>query len=52
MNTKIEPQMLKLGLNITGLTSDDLFYYKNKSRIDTAAFSFQTTARELAATPV
>ena len=52
VNTKIEPQMLKLGLNITGLTSDDLFYYKNKSRIDTAAFSFQTTARELAATPV
>ena len=46
-STKIEPHMLKLGLNITSLTNDDLFYYKNKPRIDAAALNFQTTAREL-----
>ena len=38
-------------LDITGLTRDDLFYYKNKPRIDDVALSFQTTARELAAAP-
>ena len=51
VGARIEPHMLKLGLNITGLTNDDLFYYKNKPRIDGAAVSFQTTARELAASP-
>ena len=40
--------MLDLVLNITGLTHDDLFYYKNKPRIDEVAFISQIRARELA----
>ena len=49
LNSHLKPHMLDLALNITGLTNDDLFYYKNKPRIDTVALSFQTTARELSA---
>ena len=51
LNKYVQPRMLDLALNITGLTHDDLFYYKNKPRIDEVAVSFQTTARELAAAP-
>ena len=51
LNKHLQPHMLNLALNITGLTHDDLFYYKNKPRIDEVAFVFQTRARELAATP-
>ena len=49
VGTRIEPHMLKLGLNITRLTNDDLFYFKNKPRIDEVAVSFQTTATQLVA---
>ena len=51
LNKHLQPHMLNLALNITGLTDDDLFYYKNKPRIDQVAISFQTRARELAAAP-
>ena len=51
LNSHLQPHMLNLAVDITGLTNDDLFYYKNKPRIDTVAWSFQTTARELAAAP-
>ena len=51
LNSHLQPHMLNLALDITGLTNDDLFYYKNKPRIDTVAWSFQATARELAAVP-
>ncbi len=51
LNKHLQPHMLDLALNITELTHDDLFYYKNKSRIDEAASRFQTRARELAASP-
>ena len=51
LNRHLQPHMLNLALNITGLTNDDLFYYKNKPRVDTAALSLQATARELAAAP-
>ena len=51
LNKHLQPHMLDLALNITGLTHDDLFYYKNKPRIDEVAFIFQTRVRELAATP-
>ena len=30
LNWHLQPHMLTLTLNITGLTNDDLFYYKNK----------------------
>ena len=33
-----------MALNITGLTNDDLFYYKNKPRIDQVALTFRQTA--------
>ena len=51
LNKHLQPHMLDLALNITELTHDDLFYYKNKSRIDEAASRFQIRARELAAAP-
>ena len=49
LNRHLQPHMLNLALNITGLTNDDLFYYKNKVRIDNAALSYQERARALAA---
>ena len=51
LNKHLQPHMLNLALDITALTNDDLFYYKNKPRIDTVAWSFQTTASSLAAAP-
>ena len=51
LNRRLQPRMLDLALNITGLTHDDLFYYKNKQRINEVAFTFQTRAGELAAAP-
>lgn len=34
LNRHLQPRMLSLALNITGLEQDDLFYYKNKPRLD------------------
>ena len=51
LNNHLQPHMLDIALNITGFTHDDLFYYKNKPRIDEVGFKFQTRAKELAATP-
>ena len=51
LNKHLQPHMLNLALNITGLTHDDLFYYKNKPRINEVASTFQTRARELAVAP-
>ena len=44
LNKRLQPRMLSLALDITGLEEDDLFYYKNKPRIDQLALSFQRTA--------
>ena len=44
LNKQLQPHMLDLALNITGLGHDDLFYYKNKVRIDEVALSFRETA--------
>ena len=49
LNRHLQPHMLNLALNITGLTNDDLFYYKNKPRMDDVALSYQAQARALAA---
>lgn len=51
LNRHLQPHMLDLALKITNLTNDDLFYYKNKQRIEVLAESFRTTARELATAP-
>ena len=51
LNKHLQPHMLDLALDITGLTHDDLFYYKNKPHIDGVALAFQTRARELSAAP-
>lgn len=51
LNRHLQPHMLNLGLNITGLTHDDLFYYKNKPRVDQVALNFRQTAGDLAASP-
>ena len=47
LNQHLQPHMLDLALNITGLEQDDLFYYKNKERIDVLALSFRNTAQAL-----
>ena len=49
LNKHLQPHMLNLALNITGLTYDNLFYYKNKPRIDEAALTFRKRSRELPA---
>ncbi len=49
LNRHLQPHMLDLALDITGLSRDDLFYYKNKARIDRTALSLRETACELAA---
>ena len=51
LNKRLQPRMLDLALNITGLGHDDLFYYKNKVRIDEAALSLRQTAGQLAEVP-
>ena len=51
LNRRLQPHMLDLALGITGLTHGDLFYYKNKPRINAVALSFQARARELAEAP-
>ena len=48
LNRRLQPRMLQLGLGICGMEEDDLFYFKNKSRVDRLALSFQGTANELA----
>ena len=48
LNRRLQPHMLRLGLNICGLEEDDLFYFKNRSRVDQLALSFQETADQLA----
>lgn len=51
LNRHLQPRMLDLALNITGLTHDDLFYYKNKTRIDQLALRFNERASVLTAAP-
>ena len=51
LNKHLQPHMLNLALDITGLDHDDLFYYKNKVRIDEVALSFRETGGQLAAVP-
>ena len=49
LNKHLQPHMLNLALDITGLTHDDLFYYKNKLHIDSVALSFRQNADMLIA---
>ena len=51
LNKRLQPRMLDIALNITGLSRDDLFYYKNKPRIDDVAMAFRDRAGSLAAAP-
>ena len=47
LNKHLQPHMLDLALNITGLTHDDLFYYKNKQRIDDTACDISGQSRKV-----
>ena len=49
LNRRLQPRMLSLALDIMDITHDDLFYYKNKQRIDAAALSFRQSAMQLEA---
>ena len=44
LNRHLQPHMLRVALGIWGMEEDDLFYFKNKSRIDLIALSFQRNA--------
>ena len=44
LNKRLQPHILSLALDICGLEDDDLFYYKNKSRIDELTLSFHSRA--------
>ena len=44
LNKHLQPRILSLALDICGLEEDDLFYYKNKCRIDQLALSFHNRA--------
>ena len=48
LNRRLQPHMLRLGLSICRMEEDDLFYFKNKPRVDQLALTFQGTANELA----
>ena len=47
LNKTLRPHMLDLALNIAQLTRDDLFYCKNKRRIDHAGLAFRERADEV-----
>ena len=47
LNRHLQPRMLDLALDITGLTHDDLFYYKNRERVEELAESLQRMATVL-----
>ena len=47
LNQHLQPHVLELALDMTGLTHDDVFYYKNKMAIDGAAYEFQANTDEL-----
>ena len=46
LNRHLQPHMMDLALNITGLEHDDLFYFKNKIHIDRVALSMRNTTVE------
>ena len=52
LNQHLQPHVLELALDMTGLTHDDVFYYtcgafQNKMAIDGAAYEFQANTDEL-----
>lgn len=47
LNRHLQPHILSLALDITGLTDEDLFYFKNKPHIDQVAWSFRQTADDI-----
>ena len=44
LNRHLQPHMLSLALDIVGMEKDDLFYFKNKPRIDEIAISMHATS--------
>ena len=48
LNRRLQPCLLHLGLDIYELEEDDLFYFKNKTRVDRLAVSYRETAGLLA----
>jgi len=47
VNKRLEPHMLNLALDITGLSHGDLFYFNNKARIDDLGLSLRHAADDL-----
>lgn len=47
LNKRLRPRMLDLALNITRLTRDDLFFFKNQRRIEQLGLAFRARADEL-----
>jgi predicted exporter len=42
-NKRLKPHVLILGMIVMGVSQDDLFYYRHKSRVDQLANSFAGT---------
>ena len=47
VNRRLKPHLLSLALDITGLSHGDLFYFKNKVRIDKLGLSLRRDAENL-----
>ena len=47
VNRRLKPHMLSLALDITGLSHGDLFYFKNKVRIDELGLRLRRAAADL-----
>ena len=47
LNRHLQPRMLDIALDITELTHDDLFYYKNRERVEELAENLQRMATTL-----
>ena len=47
LNRKLRPHMLEIGMELAGVTEDDLFYFRNKVAIDRIGESFAKTAASI-----
>ena len=47
VNRRLKPHLLSLALDITGLSHGDLFYFKNKVRIDELGLRLRRAAADL-----
>lgn len=47
LNKHLKPYYMEFALGLTGLTNDDLFYFRNKNTIDRMGFSFSEFSNDI-----